>query len=505
MLIRPRSIRMKITYGYYTILAVIVAIFTGILIELRNVEREILSGLKSSELYEMALQIRQFEKNYFLFGEDADYKENVNSVADIRELIEKNHAKFVIIAKQKAVTSLADNLGKYAALMEQYKNMRGSNAPQESAALQHSIRQSGKKIVELTEYISQAEWMLLKTSLSNLQVIIILSIVFLSLSSILVGFALYRLVSRPLKRLQKSMESIVEGKFGNISINSNDKEIVSLTNAFNRVLFELESRQRHLVHSEKLASLGTLLSGVAHELNNPLSNISTSYQILLEEIEDADIEYKKELLLQIQEQTERARDIVRSLLEFSRDRESKNVILQLKKLIEETIRFIKGQIPIGVEVTLIIPESLFIFADKQRIQQVFLNLIKNAIDSVGENGKIIIKARQCKASEKTEREAEMASRLNYRGKCTFDEDSVDIEVRDTGPGIPPEVLPKIFDPFFTTKEVGRGSGLGLSIVNDIIEEHKGCIGVESKVGRGTSFFISLPVPKHANTLMQVMK
>ncbi len=501
---KPLSIRMKITFGYYAVLVIVLAIFSIVLIELRFLEREIISGQNISDLFEMTQKVRRFEKNYFLYGHEEDYQENTRYVSNTRELIERNRGNVASITNEKIVALLVDHLTKYSILMEQYRKTVG-NVSEDRVKLAQSIRSFGKKIVEIGEYIAKSERTHLQTALKRLQVIIIVFIVFLSLSSVTVGFVLSRLVSRPLKQLQESMESITNGKFKSIAINSKDREIISLTNAFNRVLFELESRQRYLVQSEKLASLGTLLSGVAHELNNPLSNISTSCQILSEEIGEADMEQKIELLSQIEEQTERARNIVLSLLEFSREKEFKKGIIPLKNLIEETIRFIKGQVPTQVEITVLVPESLYIFADKQRIQQVFLNLIKNAIDATGAQGKIIVKARHSTASEKMEREAEMSRYQSYRGKCTFDEDTIDIEIRDTGHGIPPDVLPKMFDHFFTTKDVGHGSGLGLSIVNDIIEEHNGCIAVESKVGKGTSFFIILPLPKHAKALLQVIK
>jgi signal transduction histidine kinase len=105
----------------------------------------------------------------------------------------------------------------------------------------------------------------------------------------------------------------------------------------------------------------------------------------------------------------------------------------------------------------------------------------------------VIRAKRHKATEKTEETAEIYNYLKYRGKCTIEGDTVDIEVKDTGPGIPPEILHRVFDPFFTTKDVGKGSGLGLFIVHEIIEEHDGCIAVKSETGKGTVFFISLPI------------
>jgi len=226
------------------------------------------------------------------------------------------------------------------------------------------------------------------------------------------------------------------------------------------------------VQSEKLASLGTLLSGVAHELNNPLSNISTSAQILEEEVDEDNPEYKLNLVRQIIEQSDRARDIVRSLLEFSRAHAFQKQALFLKPLIDETIVLLRGQVPSEVDIQVDVPADLQIKADKQRLQQVFLNLIKNAIDVIGHAGHIWIYVQEV---------------VTNRGKK-----EIEIFVEDDGPGIPHDVLPKIFDPFFTTKDVGHGSGLGLYVVHDIIEWHNGTIKVDSRPGEGTTFIVWLP-------------
>jgi signal transduction histidine kinase len=324
--------------------------------------------------------------------------------------------------------------------------------------------------------------------------VLILSIAALVVMVLVIGQVMAQLIVKPLKLMERTMEKIAEGSFENIRINSRDREVLSLTNAFNKMLRELELRQRHLVQSEKLASLGTLLSGVAHELNNPLSNISSSSQILSEEFDDASVEFKKELIAQINDQTDRARNIVRSLLEFSRDKEFKKQSLSLSGLLEETIRFVKGQITGNVSVKVDVPLDLMIIADKQRIQQVFLNLIKNAIEAVEGGGVVTVTGAKHSALDKAgDDENSIYNYLKYRGKCTLEEDTVDIQVHDTGPGIPPELLSKIFDPFFTTKDVGKGSGLGLFIVHEIIDEHDGCIGVDSAPDKGTTFLIRLPM------------
>ena len=123
----------------------------------------------------------------------------------------------------------------------------------------------------------------------------------------------------------------------------------------------------------------------------------------------------------------------------------------------------------------------------------FLNLIKNAAEAIMEDGAITVTARMHRAVDKVEDEGSIYNYLKYHGKCTLEDDTVDIEVRDTGTGIPQDLLPKVFDPFFTTKDVGQGSGLGLFIVHEIIEEHDGCIAVDSENGKGTVFLIRLPV------------
>ena len=185
---------------------------------------------------------------------------------------------------------------------------------------------------------------------------------------------------------------------------------------------------------------------------------------------------------------------MRSLLEFSRDKDFKKQNLQLRPLFEETIRFVKGQIPANTTIRINVPDDLFIIADKQRIQQAFLNLIKNALDAVAaDGGDITINAHRNSAIDKVGDDDGIYNYLKYRGKCTVEEDTVDIEIHDTGSGISEDALPKIFDPFFSTKDVGKGSGLGLFIVHEIIEEHDGCIAVDSQPGNGATFLIRLPL------------
>lgn len=486
------SIRKKITLGYYAIVAIIAALSLFTFMELRFMEEKIRFREIISEFFDAILEIRRFEKNYFLYGQRSDYMENIEYQNKAKELLAGNIKDFKSVATPRQIDALNYNLNKYKELMDRYAHLT-KKEPAQILNIEQDIRKSGKEIITIAEDILKTERQHLQSFLSRSQSLLIFSILIVSILSVALGQILSRIIVRPLKLIEDSMAAIADGKFEKIYINSKDREIYSLTNAINKMLRELELRQRHLIQSEKLASLGTLLSGVAHELNNPLSNISSSCQILMEEIEESDIKYKGELLSQINEQTDRARNIVHSLLEFSRDKKFKKETLPLKKLFEETIRFVRGQIPANVEITLNMPDDMAILADKQRIQQTFLNLIKNAIEAVGNKGAISIRAKRHSAVDKAEDKAEIYNYLKYSGKCTIEDDTIDIEIRDTGTGIPSEILPKIFDPFFTTKDVGKGSGLGLFIVHEIIEEHDGCIAVDSETGKGTTFFISLPV------------
>ena len=322
--------------------------------------------------------------------------------------------------------------------------------------MENSIREIGKEIITIAEDVWMSERMRLQMLLSKTQKMLIYTIVFLSVMGFIIGQVLSKVVVKPLKSLEERMNQITEGKLRTVSINSSDREIVSLTNAFNKMLKELELRQRHLVQREKLASLGTLLSGVAHELNNPLSNISSSCQILTEEIEVRTWNSKKNFFHRLMSrQTGPKISSVRSWI-FPRDKEFKREVLSLKKLLDETIQFIKGEVPSRISVKLDVPDDLTIFADKQRIQQAFLNLVKNAVESIDGEGSVSITA--CKHLL----HGTVDERCDYQkdsgqctGECPMKTDTIDIEIKDTGSGIPPEVLPKIFDPFFSTEILGK--------------------------------------------------
>ncbi len=457
----PQSLRNKVLLGYTAALALMLVVAAINWHYLNGLERMIQSGEKVSGLFETTLEIRRFEKNYFLYQKDEDYRSLLSFVDEAEGIMGKSRPEMLAYAGEAAVGQMREDLRAYRELLER------KPAPGEESQWEIKIRARGKAIVTAAEGVSKNERKIMQARLEHTRRSLALSVILITAAWFAGGALFYRMFVRPLGKLERHMKKVAEGEFLPMPLESNDREIVSLNSAFNRMLLEIEWRQSHLVQSEKLASFGTLLFGVAHELNNPLSNISTSVEILQEEIHEAEIGYKKELLQQIETETDRAREIVRSLLDYSRA--GKKETVNLGKLIEESVRFIRGELPAKIEIIQQVPNHLEFFADRQRLQQVFINLLKNAIDAIKGEGLITINARP------------------------LDNDRLEIDISDTGSGMPPEVSKNIFDPFFTTKETKKGYGLGLFIVHSIIKEHGGTIDVDSRPGSGTAFIITLPI------------
>jgi two-component system, NtrC family, sensor kinase len=237
-----------------------------------------------------------------------------------------------------------------------------------------------------------------------------------------------------------------------------------------RLQRELEEAHLKLLQSEKMASLGKLAAGVAHEINNPLGGILMYATILLEDTPLKDP--RRQDLQEIVDQTLRCKDIVQGLLDFSRQTRHRWVMTDLNQSIRQTIALLGGQalfhnIQLVEELD---PDLPPLIADPGRVNQILTNLIINAIDGMNASGT-----------------------LTLRTYPLPDSGKIGLEISDTGCGIPAENLSRIFEPFFTTKEVGQGTGLGLSTVYGLVEEHGGTIEVQSQVGKGTTFIIRLPV------------
>ncbi|MEW6586826.1 MAG: HAMP domain-containing protein, partial [Nitrospirota bacterium] len=275
------SIRQKIIFGYILGVAALIGLSTAIIVDLWYIEKRVQLEATVTELFDETLEMRRFEKNFFLYNQNEDYKENLRYSTEALETIGKNRDAFNTLGVSPQVATAEKSLAEYQKLavgFAQEKDISGRTF------LEKKIRDKGKEIIETTEFISNSVRQKLQKALNKTQKIIIFSLFFFSVIGLAVGLILSRAVVRPLKSLEDKMDQIAHGRLQSIVLRSRDREIVSFTRAFNKMLKELELRRKRLVQTEKLASLGTLLSGVAHELNNPLSNISSSCQILTEEL-----------------------------------------------------------------------------------------------------------------------------------------------------------------------------------------------------------------------------
>ena len=236
---------------------------------------------------------------------------------------------------------------------------------------------------------------------------------------------------------------------------------------------ELREKQEQLVQAGKLATLGELTTGVAHELNNPLNNIGLfiGNAIDLIELGMGDPQHILQELHHAMQQVRKATEIISHLRTFGRAASVSYEAVIVNQVIESAISLVHEQLRLRqIEVVLDLPqEDVIVTANAIQLEQVFLNLLTNARDAMAN-----------------------ASRKIITIECTQEADVVEIRFSDTGPGIPTGFEKRVFDPFFTTKEVGAGTGLGLSITYGIIKEHQGTITVENRPGAGATFFIQLP-------------
>jgi two-component system NtrC family sensor kinase len=320
--------------------------------------------------------------------------------------------------------------------------------------------------------------------------------------SMLTGVFVLRLVHRPVQILKRGTEELARGDLGyQIAVESTD-ELGELANSFNIMSLqlraaneeitswartletrvedktnELKRAHEHVVQVEKMASIGKMAAVVAHEINNPLSGILTYAKLLKKWLEKVEGNEQKrveirECLDLVESESKRCGDLVKNLLMFSRTAPMNLEWADVNQVVDRCIRLVQhhldlGNVQLQVETA---PELPMLHCDPAQVEQVLLALVMNAIDAMPRGGNLMVRTRSLPQSRQ-----------------------IEIQVRDDGVGIPPDLLPRLFEPFLTTKETGKGVGLGLAISKTIVERHGGVIEVESQPGRGTTFYIFLPV------------
>ena len=288
-------------------------------------------------------------------------------------------------------------------------------------------------------------------------------------------------ITRPVKQLIHASLEVSDGNpwpdLGPIS----KGEMGVLQNTFRHMIVSLAERDRRrmvesekrLLNSEKQASMGRLAAGVAHEINNPLTGVLTYAHMLLRRGDlAADIRADLETIVS---STERVRDIVKGLLEFSRQRALHREPTNMNELLHATIALMQNQALVkGLGIQFHPGKKIpMITIDRSQLQSVFLNMIINALDATARRGTITLSSRPVHRAERLE--------------------GIEISISDTGKGIPNENLERIFDPFFTTKDIGKGTGLGLAVSLGIVQRHGGTLSVESTERKGSMFTVFLPI------------
>ncbi|MEW6001083.1 MAG: ATP-binding protein [Nitrospirota bacterium] len=322
----------------------------------------------------------------------------------------------------------------------------------------------------------------------------VLSILFIS--AVVLWIILWNIISKPLRILRRGMRRVTAGELDyTIRIDAED-EMGELAKVFNTMTSELSKAkkelldwgqtlekkveektkeirkaQAQLIHSAKLASLGRMAAGVAHEINSPLTGIVTFGHLLRNRFPEGSQE--REDIEVIIEQANRCSSIINGLLGFARATTGEKGTVNINDVLKSSLNMIRHKADFfNINIIIDLDESLPpVKADPSQLQQVFLNMIINAADAMDGKGTLTVCTRKVNKDENAFAEAEFT---------------------DTGHGITEENMAKLFEPFFTTKPTGKGTGLGLAVSHGIIQEHGGKILVKSKVGEGTSFFVRLP-------------
>lgn len=525
-----KSLKFKV--GIYLVIALTVAVFVFTLMVVRSYRAELLQQVvaHSAQLAEVVLKSTRFAMHQNKPSEVSQIIEDVGALKDLEKVrilskdgtIMYSSKKVEIGTKvdQEAESCLACHLDEKSRrqspligrprffdsqdgrpLLGSTAVIRNEPSCSSSDCHKHDNEQSVLGVLDIVYPLGDIEDRLRSSTYE----IIALSLGFIILAALVMSYLIHRMVYLPLHDLDEGASKLAQGDLENmIPIRSGDEfgllaeSFNSMTLALRKSRVDLEdwgktleqkveeaSRELKIAHaetarSEKLASVGLLAAGIAHELNNPLTGVLTFSYLVRKNMEDGSQD-AEDLDLVIRE-TKRCAGIIRRLLDFSREKTPEKAYGNLNEIIEETIQLIEQPAQVeDIEILSDLDERLpLVWLDENLIKQVIMNVLVNARHAIGNGGTITIKTRLRKAEDCPE-------------SITTTGDTAEITITDTGCGIPKEDLRKVFDPFFTTKGVGKGTGLGLSVSLGTIESHRGTIEVESTVGKGTAFSIYLAI------------
>ena len=420
------------------------------------------------ELNQKVLEIRRYEKNYFLFNDRKDLLNALDYVDQVRAAIVA--VKTILLENRSELESLdGTELGRYEAVSRQL--LQDGLSAGNKQSLENALRKHGQDITrKIFDLDARARVRVEREVAGYQKSAMLIFALAVGLGAVLVLYMM-RWIMRPLAVIREASARIMQGEMSSIPVNDEIRcsvEGMELVNSLNLMLQALNAKQSQLVQSEKLAAIGKVTAGIAHEINNPLNNISLTAEVLLEDLPNLACSERMDMVRDILVQSDRAREVVHHLLEFSRTRKS-NIMepVDLVALMESSITLVKNQFRLGgIVYRYDHPDkAVLVNGNPNQLQQVLVNLMLNAVQAMQPDGRLDL------AVSAREKEAL-------------------IVVSDTGAGIAPEALNHIFDPFFTTKN--EGTGLGLSLSYAIVKDHSGDIKVESEPGKGTTFRLTFP-------------
>ncbi|MGO9378739.1 MAG: ATP-binding protein [Dissulfurispiraceae bacterium] len=457
------KIEHKIMYSYSFNVAFIVLIGLFALHNMNQILEKLRFVEISDDLNASFLEMRISEKNYLLYKDEkwiVNIHENIN---DSMRAIEATKDDISRVIGENNLQLLRRYLDEYSQVIDEIDKSGGKDTH-----LETELRTVGGKLRDFFKNKTQLERQKVNNIISNAKSLLFISFLCILFLAVVVGRVVSKKIVFSLRAIEGLALSIAEGNFSKIEDVKSKDEFGSVILAINRMSQELEDRGEEIIQAKKLASLGVLTAGVAHELRNPLNNISMITQNSLELYDYMSKENRLSLLNRVAEETKRMEDVVSNLLDFSKSREAKLKEANINDIVRKSVQLMQNTLALSnIEPGLHLERDLpRVRVDEHQIEQVMVNLIVNATQAMSPGGRLSIETKNS------------------------NENKVYIYVKDTGQGIPPEYLPNIFDPFFSTKSCG--TGLGLSVSYGIIKNHQGNIRVESTVGVGTTFIIELP-------------
>jgi len=477
LLARPRiSLHLQINLAFFLIFLFVLAISVALVLNMYSVESRMRWLEIVNEFVAEIDQTRRFEKNYFLYG--TNLNDAVENAFRANDLLDRNSEEIGKILGKGGQAVVLQNIKEYEGLLQQLEKLEQKGTKDaEYQRVKHEIepqlRKYGHQLLSYGQDLMRREKKSLTDAIARSRHITIIALIILLIFLGVHAFFLGTRLLRTIKRFSNYAQRIASGDYTPIMpARSYRDEFTELAVAFNRMIQDLENREAVLIQSHKMRAVGTLTAGVAHELNNPLNNITLTADMLFEDYDTLSDAERKEMINDVVNEAGRSKKIISNLLDFARESGSQLEPLDLVHLLKETINLASNQIKLsGIKIEFQTADNLpRVHGDIQQLEQVFLNLILNAIDASPKGSKIqviIVPA--------------------------DDPHYLAVKVIDFGTGIPRHILSSIFDPFFTTKGKGKGTGLGLSVSQGIVGKHGGRIRVSSREGAGSSFTVTLPV------------